>query len=144
MFFSGFTVVFLLRVNINLAIVAMVKSNVTQNSVNLTNFNSSIITNASLEIESNGTENALSEDVLEEELFEWDEFQQGSILGAFFYGYMISQIPGGRIAELFGTKLVFGTAVLVNGILALLVPFCANIHWIMLFLNRALQGLAQV
>jgi hypothetical protein len=27
---------------------------------------------------------------------------QGRILGSFFYGYVLTQVPGGRLAELFG------------------------------------------
>ena len=31
--------------------------------------------------------------------FQWDEAQQGIILGMFFYGYVLTQVPGGRLAE---------------------------------------------
>ena len=33
---------------------------------------------------------------------------QGVILGMFFYGYVLTQLPGGRLAELFGGKWLFG------------------------------------
>lgn len=76
--------------------------------------------------------------------FSWDEVQQGIILSSFFWGYLIFQIPGGRIAEVVGAKRVFGGAVLINGALAIVLPFLARTHWILLLVVRAMQGLAQV
>ena len=32
----------------------------------------------------------------------WNESQQGIILGMFFYGYVLTQLPGGRLAEIIG------------------------------------------
>lgn len=75
--------------------------------------------------------------------FEWNELQQGVILSSFFWGYIFFQIPGGRIAELWGPKVVFGTSVLLNGLLSLILPFIARMHWILLLIVRALQGLGQ-
>merc|ERR550534_2162496 len=34
--------------------------------------------------------------------FNWNELEQGRILGMFFYGYVLTQLPGGRLAELVG------------------------------------------
>ena len=31
--------------------------------------------------------------------FDWDEETQGYVLGAFFYGYIVTQLPGGWIAS---------------------------------------------
>ena len=36
--------------------------------------------------------------------FHWSDYDQGIILGMFFYGYIVTQLPGGRLAELFGGK----------------------------------------
>ena len=40
--------------------------------------------------------------------FDWDEKTNGVILGMFFYGYVLTQVPGGRMAELVGGKWLFG------------------------------------
>ena len=40
--------------------------------------------------------------------FGWDEKTNGVILGMFFYGYVLTQVPGGRMAELVGGKWLFG------------------------------------
>lgn len=75
--------------------------------------------------------------------FDWNEFQQGIILSSFFWGYILFQIPGGRIAELWGPKIVFGMSVLMNAVCALVLPIVARWHWTFLLIARALQGLGQ-
>ncbi|RXG71786.1 putative inorganic phosphate cotransporter [Armadillidium vulgare] len=37
--------------------------------------------------------------------FYWDEATQGLILGAFFWGYLLTNIPGGIMSEYFGGKI---------------------------------------
>ena len=37
---------------------------------------------------------------------EWDESFKGLVLSAFTYGYMSTQIIGGRLAEVYGVKKV--------------------------------------
>ena len=40
------------------------------------------------------------------EKMEWDAHFKGLVLSAFTYGYMSTQIIGGRLAELYGVKKV--------------------------------------
>ncbi|XP_068217631.1 vesicular glutamate transporter 1-like [Palaemon carinicauda] len=75
--------------------------------------------------------------------FLWDETIQGLILGSFYYGYAISQIIGGRLAELYGTKIIYGTGILSGGISALLSPMMARLHFGALIALRILQGILQ-
>jgi len=58
--------------------------------------------------------------------FEWNEEDQGTILGAFFYGYIFSQIPAGLLAEKYGGKWIFGSGILVAGLFTLLSPVVAH------------------
>ena len=44
--------------------------------------------------------------------FGWDEAMMGTILSAFFVGYLFTQLPGGLIADRFGGKGILGFAVL--------------------------------
>ena len=58
--------------------------------------------------------------------FDWDREQQATILGAFFWGYILTQIPGGVLAERFGGRLVFGLGILVTSVFTILTPLAAR------------------
>eukprot|EP00095_Tigriopus_kingsejongensis_P005794 maker-scaffold88_size394946-snap-gene-2.23 protein:Tk05794 transcript:maker-scaffold88_size394946-snap-gene-2.23-mRNA-1 annotation:"hypothetical protein DAPPUDRAFT_52115" len=73
--------------------------------------------------------------------FEWTEPEQGLVLGSYFWGYLITQIPGGRVAELFGGKWVFLVAVLMNIVGAVLSPLCARAGYEYVIIMRIIQGL---
>lgn len=76
--------------------------------------------------------------------FVWDESVQGIILGSFFYGYVITQIPGGRLAELYGGKLMFGLGVFITGIFTALSPLAAKLGTSVFVVVRILEGLGEV
>ena len=63
------------------------------------------------------------------------------VLGAYFIGYFVTQIPGGRIAELFGGKWVFLVAVLLNILGSLLSPVCSYAGYQYLVAMRIIEGL---
>ena len=73
--------------------------------------------------------------------------QQEDIEGAFFIGYFILQVPGGRLAEIFGTKRIFGYFMFVCAIAAALTPVCstldASASFPLVYTLRIVQGLAQ-
>ncbi|XP_076041259.1 putative transporter slc-17.2 isoform X2 [Oratosquilla oratoria] len=75
--------------------------------------------------------------------FDWDERTKGLILSVFFYGYTLTQIVGGRAAELFGGTRVFGLSIAGSGFLSLLIPVSARVSHILLIIVRFLQGLIQ-
>ncbi|KAB7495011.1 Sialin [Armadillidium nasatum] len=58
--------------------------------------------------------------------FDWDEHTQGLILGAFFYGFILTNIPGGILANYFGGKIVVGVSIFLTGILTLFSPLAAR------------------
>lgn len=77
--------------------------------------------------------------------FEWDEATQGLILSAFFYGYVITHIPGGIIAEKFGGKYSLGLGILSTAVLTLLTPIVVESGGApALIALRALEGLGEV
>ncbi|KAK9502974.1 hypothetical protein O3M35_011645 [Rhynocoris fuscipes] len=58
--------------------------------------------------------------------FAWDESTQGLILSAFFWGYVVMQLPGGLLAEKFGGKYTLEAGMLTSTICTLLTPFVAR------------------
>jgi len=76
--------------------------------------------------------------------FVWDERVQGIILGSFFYGYVVTQIPGGRLAELYGGKLVFGLGILLTGLFTAVSPLAAKLGTSVFIAVRVLVGLSEV
>ncbi|XP_046434218.1 sialin-like [Neodiprion fabricii] len=54
--------------------------------------------------------------------YEWDEYTQGVILSSFFWGYIVTQIPGGILADKFGGKYTLGLGILSTAIFTLLTP----------------------
>ncbi|GLH13607.1 Putative inorganic phosphate cotransporter [Gryllus bimaculatus] len=73
--------------------------------------------------------------------YEWDEYQQGLILGGFFWLHWISQIPGGVLAQNYGTKAVYGFSNMLMCVLGFLIPFSAGLDYRIVVAIRALQGL---
>lgn len=73
--------------------------------------------------------------------FQWDEQQQGAMLGSYFWLHWVMQIPGGILARRYGTKLVFGVANLVGCVMCLAMPMIAYLDYRWLIGIRVAQGL---
>ncbi|XP_024877927.1 putative inorganic phosphate cotransporter [Temnothorax curvispinosus] len=54
--------------------------------------------------------------------YDWDERTQGLILSSFYWGYVITHLPGGMLAERFGGKYSLGLGMLSTAIFTLLTP----------------------
>ena len=119
--FLGFANVYAMRVNLSVAIVYMVNNTALNYNNNYTEINS---------IYKDGT-------------FLWDESQQGIILGMFFYGYVLTQVPGGRLAEIVGGKWLMGVGVLITAIFTLLTPLAAITNIYLLYTVRIIEGLGE-
>ncbi|XP_074641028.1 sialin-like [Tubulanus polymorphus] len=73
--------------------------------------------------------------------FLWDKEKQGIILGSFFWGYLITQLPGGILASRFGAKRVIGFFMIATSIATLLVPVGARTNYIFLIVLRIICGM---
>nr|CAD7199800.1 unnamed protein product [Timema douglasi] len=76
--------------------------------------------------------------------FDWDERTQGLILSSFFWGYVVTHLPGGMLAERFGGKYSLGLGILSTAVLTLLTPLAATYggaNW--LIAVRILEGLGE-
>ncbi|XP_021922345.1 putative inorganic phosphate cotransporter isoform X1 [Zootermopsis nevadensis] len=72
--------------------------------------------------------------------FEWGEEVNGVILSSYFFGYLVSQVPGGRAAEVFSAKWILFASVALNIIPTLLTPPAVMIHWSVLVAMRIIEG----
>lgn len=68
-------------------------------------------------------------------------FWLGLVLGSFFYGYWVLQIPGAWVALKIGGTRVFGYGVLLTSLLAIITPIAARYHVMALIGVRIFQGL---
>ncbi|XP_063920470.1 sialin-like [Zophobas morio] len=109
----GFMIHHMLRVNISIAIVEMVFRN-----------------NSNVTQEDHGPR------------YNWNEEEKNDILGYFSWGYAITQIPGGRLSEKLGAKIVVGTGLLSASILTLLTPVAAHMGYIWLVVARFCLGVS--
>ncbi|XP_037952075.1 putative inorganic phosphate cotransporter [Teleopsis dalmanni] len=76
--------------------------------------------------------------------FDWNEGIKSYLLSSFFWGYVITQVPGGYLSYKYGAKYTFLFGVLICSCLAILTPFCAEIgDWPFVLVLRAAQGLCQ-
>lgn len=73
--------------------------------------------------------------------FIWPSSVQGIILSAYFWGYLVSQLPGGRLAELFSAKWVMFFSVAINVVCTLLTPLMASLHYGALVVMRIGEGI---
>lgn len=87
--FLGFVNVYAMRVNLSVAIVAMVNQTDHGNSGG-NQTNSSGTCPAPLI----PTNSSSPDDNAHEGTFNWDEKTQSYVLGSFFYGYVLTQLPG--------------------------------------------------
>jgi len=62
------------------------------------------------------------------------------IMGSFFWGYICTELPGGRLAEIIGTRRVFGYSMLVSSFITLLTPLAASFGYAAIAASRVILG----
>ncbi|XP_055838552.1 putative inorganic phosphate cotransporter [Episyrphus balteatus] len=76
--------------------------------------------------------------------YDWDEKQRSYIISSFFWGYIVTQFPGGFMARKFGVKITIFTAMFGSSLFNLLIPFCVPWgQWQVYCAIRVIQGLFQ-
>jgi len=76
--------------------------------------------------------------------FDWSAETRSLVLGSFYYGYAVSQLPGGLLSTYWKPQHVFGLTVSVSGLLCVLMPFMAQCNVNLLITARFLMGFVQV
>ncbi|KFD53390.1 hypothetical protein M513_05654 [Trichuris suis] len=117
--FLGFCILYAMRVNLSIAILYMT-------------------TNTS-------RQDVLTKDVQWRggECSDWNSVTVGAVLGSFFYGYLLTQLPSGWLACKVGGRRLLGFGIGICGALALLTFSAARISPHALIALRVLQGLSQ-
>lgn len=82
--------------------------------------------------------------LLQASRYDWDSETQGWILGSFFYGYIVTQIPGGYMARKYGAKWLLGFGMLGTVIFTLITPVAADLGAGYLIAVRVLEGIGEV
>ena len=134
------------RTNLSLLIVAMVKERASKNSTfnNLTcSGNLDFVNESSTVRDINNNVTLGNEESYESVKFDWGPSTQGQILAAFSYGYITTQIIGGRLAERFGSKKVYGGAMFLTGIVTFLLPVAAKLSSGAFIALRIVQGVLE-
>jgi MFS transporter, ACS family, solute carrier family 17 (sodium-dependent inorganic phosphate cotransporter), member 5 len=76
--------------------------------------------------------------------FNWGEREKSLVLSSFFWGYVVTQVPGGQMAKVFGGKIMLLTAITLCSLLNLLTPKFASFgDWPAVACLRVVQGLCQ-
>ncbi|XP_077595609.1 vesicular glutamate transporter 1-like isoform X2 [Stigmatopora nigra] len=112
----GFCISFGIRCNLGVAIVSMVNSHTVYRD---------------------------NKEVVVKAQFDWDPETVGMIHGSFFWGYIVTQIPGGFICQKFAANRVFGFAIVATSFLNMLIPSAARMHFGCVILVRIFQGLVE-
>lgn len=76
--------------------------------------------------------------------YNWSVGMESAVDSSFFWGYLVTQIPGGFLASAFPANRIFGTAIACSAFLNLLVPGAIAIHPTVVVLVRAMQGFVEV
>uniref|UniRef100_F1KWA8 Transporter n=1 Tax=Ascaris suum TaxID=6253 RepID=F1KWA8_ASCSU len=134
--FFGCALVYALRSNASFAIVCMVNGTAIELLTETTNETKG--TSCTIL----GTPSNDTKDAIEGELM-WSKQMQGSVLSAFFWGYLFTQVLGGYLSALVGGKIVIGTAVLASAVLTLMSPVAATTHVYIFIAIRAALGVVQ-
>ncbi|KAJ9591417.1 hypothetical protein L9F63_002023 [Diploptera punctata] len=130
----GVLLQYTLKIFMSVAIVAMV---LTENK-NITVSSMSNKASEDLDVCPGGETVSSSED--EEGEFYWSEDIQGYILSSYYYGYAATQLLGGRLSEIYGSKVVMGPGLFVAGLVTVLCPLAARIGSGMLIAARLIVG----
>ncbi|XP_031844097.1 putative inorganic phosphate cotransporter [Nomia melanderi] len=154
MVISGFMLNYMLRVNLTIAIVSMVmpdnhtsdgiESNATGNCVDggtaieLDSF--PVAGNTSNADDSSPFAPSPRNEEIQQTRYPWNEYEVNLVLGSFFWGYICTELPGGRLAEILGPRRVFGYSMLASSALTLLTPVSATGGYIAVAVLRTILG----
>ncbi|XP_075396845.1 sodium-dependent phosphate transport protein 3 [Tenrec ecaudatus] len=142
MHFSNFTMI-TQRVSLSIAIIAMVNS--TEHArVYTEQPNASTISTVGLSADTQkNSSKSFEEFHTGPSVYEWNPETQGIIFSSINYGILLTLIPSGYLAGIFGAKHMLGAGLLISSLLTIFTPLAANFGVILVIVVRTVQGMAQ-
>ncbi|XP_017771579.1 PREDICTED: sialin [Nicrophorus vespilloides] len=131
---SGFLVSFMMRTDINMAIVAMVE----EPEVKYLNQTDQYCYDVQLQQQNEGV--TIKNDI--HGTLQWSKEVQSYVLASFYWAYIVSQVVGGLATQKLGTKRVFGYAQLATAMCSLCIPWASEVHYSIVIILRSVQGFA--
>lgn len=136
----GFMLNYALRTCLTIAIVEMVLPKSEESLTIASNVTLGENSTIAKTMAANITETVKSTLFGESRRFPWDTHQVQMVLGSFYWGYILTELPGGRLAELVGGHRVFGHSMLWASVITLLTPAAANLSYTAFIILRVLLG----
>lgn len=133
----GLFLVYSMRVNLSVTIIAMV------NSTAVMNRNTSRVTNSSCPAPLQNTSSSSDNDESSAGEFLWDPVMQANVLNAFFYGYIVTQIPAGWLSEVVSPTWIFAAGIGLTSLLTLATEVVAKANFAAFLALRVLEGIAE-
>ncbi|XP_058831302.1 sialin isoform X2 [Topomyia yanbarensis] len=136
MLFMSCFISYMLRVNMSVNILAMV------NPIQRSPRSSAMGTNSSESVSNSTTSIAPAPHVMDYgPRYNWSSHDQSLLLGAYFYGYLMTSLPAGVLAERFGGRRLVGYTLSFSALLTALTPLAATYGLWVIIANRALLGI---
>nr|XP_012596847.1 sodium-dependent phosphate transport protein 3 isoform X4 [Microcebus murinus] len=135
MHFSNFTMI-TQRVSLSIAIIAMVNST-QQHGLSNASTEGPLANNLS------NLSRSIKEFKTRDSVYQWSPEIQGVIFSSINYGIILTLIPSGYLAGIFGAKHMLGTGLLISSLLTLFTPWAADFGVILVIVIRTVQGMAQ-
>lgn len=76
--------------------------------------------------------------------FNWSTSEQSLLLGAYFWGYLVTSLPGGLLAEWLGGRAVVGYTLMGSVVCTALTPIAADFSYWLVFTLRLFTGVLAV
>lgn len=75
---------------------------------------------------------------------DWSESIQGVALGAFYWGFILTHVLGGQLANIFSARIICASSILTASLLTLILPVAANFSVYAVIMLRMITGLCLV
>lgn len=153
--FAGFMVNYMLRTDLNIAILAMARQDVPNNTVtstsfsmtprNLSDYNGTIAINSTLQVSPSTQPPICTNPPIPQEPaeFNWTNLEQNNLQTGFYLSYFISSGISGIFVNRLGPTKTFGYGQFVCGLGSLLIPVLASENSIYVLILRSIQGFAE-